>query len=167
MVRAVNSVSYRYGCRSKIGRTTAKHYRQMVYKFRARSFRIFDQDRVGLSTFQSCFCNSTHRIWRSHVSMSMVYRPSFLGKANIGGELCLSCKVRKVVSFSSFKYLKSFACILASLPVNEEAMRVNFRTNRRMMLLKLMNEQSAVVSLVSLSFIQRWCVFLGLKVLPD
>lgn len=126
----MNLVPSRYERRSMIAQTTARNSRRVVYKFRFWSFLIIHQYVIGFSTLSYRICYSTYHNWQSHASVLRVYRPSFLGRPDTGGEIVYSCKVRKAVSFSLFRCSSSFSCNPRSLTVNEDEMRENFGTNR-------------------------------------
>lgn len=103
-------------------------------------------------------CNSTQPIWRSYVSLLKIYCSSFLGKANISGEISFSCKVGEVASPFSLNLLGSFACYLCILVVNEVATPEKIRTNRQKTLHKPMNGLVQFVLSVSSDSLQhRWC----------
>lgn len=128
--------------RSKIAQMTAKRSHWAVSRFHSRSFKIFGQYLISSSTLSCCFCNSTHFIWRSHASVSRLYRPSFLSRANVSGVISLICKSRDTVGSFSFIFRSASVCDLRSLAVYKSTMRAKFWINRTKTLHKPMNKRS-------------------------
>lgn len=103
----------------------------MVSKFGAPFVKIFALYPTGCFTLSSCFCDKRQALWRSHASLSKVYRTSFLGNPKNWGEIRFTCKVLKAICCSLFNCSSAFPSDWRCLAVIGDVTRENFGTKRR------------------------------------